>query len=143
MPAITPAAKLRKAIRRKIDRALYPERRKVAVNCSLTREENARLERRARRLGMRKTTCLKELALAYSEARYIVPANVEAKLEAVVALLRNVASNVNQLAARANRNRQTNYADYLKLKEIVLTLEDRIKNAVRHPKLADGHQIHE
>lgn len=137
MPAVTPAAKLRKAMRRKITSLLHPNARKVPVNCSLTRDENTDLERRARRLGMRKTTCLKKLAFAYSENRYLVPANIEAKLEALIVLFRNVATNINQIAHHANRNRQTSYADYLKLKEEVLTLEDRIKRATRNPKLAD------
>lgn len=137
MPTVTPAAKLRKATRRKVNNALYPERRKVSLNCSLTRAEDAELQQRARRLKMSRTTCLKELAFAYSDGRYLVPPNVEAKLETVIALLRNVATNINQMAARANRNRQANYSDYLTLKKEVLTLEDRIKHAVRNPKLAD------
>lgn len=143
MPAVTPAAKLRKAIRRKLNDTLYPERRRVPVNCSLSKVEDEKLRRRAKRLGMPKATCLRELAFAYSETRYLVPTNIERKLEAVVFLMRNIASNINQLAARANRNKQTNYSDYLKLKEIVLSIEDRIKQATHNPKLADDRQVNE
>lgn len=131
-------AKLRQHVRRKVNACLYYRAATKRINCTLTKAEYAAVEKRAQRLKMKPTACLKALALAYSEQSYLVPANVEAKLEAVVFLLRNIANNVNQVARRANQTRQASFQDYLMLKEEVMTLEDRIKRAIRNPKTADG-----
>lgn len=134
----SPSAKLRQHVRRKVNSCLYYRAAVKRINCTLTKAEYATIEKRAQRLKMKPTACFKAPALAYSEGRYLVPAGVEAKLEAVVFLLRNIANNVNQVARRANETKQASFQDYLALKEEVLSLEDRIKRAVRNPKTADG-----
>lgn len=131
-------ANLRQNVRRKVNACLYYRAATKRVNCTLTTAEYATVSARAARLHMKPTVCFKALALAYSDQRYLVPPNVEAKLEAVVFLLRNIANNVNQVARRANQMKQASFQDYLILKEEVLTMEDRIKRAIRTPKIADG-----
>ena len=135
LPQLT---KLRQHVRRKVNACLYYRAATKRINCTLTKAEYAAVENRAHRLKMKPTACFKALALAYSEGRYLVPISVEAKLEAVAFLLRNIANNVNQVARRANQTRQASFQDYLVLKEEVMTLEDRIKQAIRNPKPADG-----
>lgn len=134
----SPSAKLRQHVRRKVNACLYYRAAMKRINCTLTTSEYSAVKKRAERLHLKPTACFKALALAYSDQRYVVPANVEARLEAAIALLRNVANNVNQIARRANQAGQASFQDYLALKEEVLTLEDRIKRAVRNPKIADG-----
>ena len=134
----SPFAKLRQYVRRKVNACLYYRAATKRINCTLTKAEYAAVEKRAQRLKIKPTACFKALALAYSEGRYLVPAGVEAKLEAVVFLLHNIANNVNQVARRANETKQASFQDYLALKEEVLSLEDRVKRAVRNPKTADG-----
>jgi len=129
---------LRQNVRRKVNACLYYRAATKRINCTLTKAEYAAVSARAARIQMKPTACFKALALAYSDQRYLVPPDIEAKLEAVVFLLRNVANNVNQIARRANQMRQANFQDYLILKEEVLTLEDRIKRAIRTPKVSDG-----
>jgi hypothetical protein len=136
---LDPPAKLRQRVRRKVNACLYYRAATKRINCTLTNAQYAAVKARADRLKMKPTVCFKALALAYSEQRYLVPNSVEAKLEAVIFLLRNVANNVNQVARRANQTRQASFQDYLVLKEIVLSLEDRIKRAARTPKTADGN----
>lgn len=135
LPQLT---KLRQHVRRKVNACLYYRAATKRINCTLTKAEYIAVEKRAQRLKMKPTACFKALALAYSEGRYLVPTGVEAKLESVVFLLRNIANNVNQIACRANEAKQASFQDYLALKEEVLSLEDKIKRAVRNPKLADG-----
>jgi hypothetical protein len=134
---VTEFAKLRQRVRRKVNACLYYRAAIKRINSTLTKTEYATVKTRAARLHMKPTACFKALALAYSEQHYLVPANVEAKLEAVIALLRNIASNVNQVARQANQIGQVGLQDYLVLKEEVLTLEDKIKRAIRNPKIAD------
>lgn len=135
---VSELANLRQRVRRKVNACLYYRAAVKRINNTLTKAEYAIIKKRAERLHMKPTTCLKALALAYSEQRYLVPANVETKLEAVVALLRNVANNINQVARQANQMRRSDFQDYLVLKEEVLTLEDKIKRAIRNPKIADA-----
>jgi hypothetical protein len=137
-PMPDPLAKLRQRVRRKVNTCLYYRATTKRINCTLTNAEYAAVKARADRLKMKPTACFKALALSYSEQHYLIPAGVEAKLEAVIFLLRNIANNVNQVARRANQTRQAGFQDYLVLKEIVLSLEDRIKRAVRSPKIADA-----
>lgn len=135
LPQLT---KLRQHVRRKVNACLYYRAATKRINCTLTKAEYIAVEKRAQRLKMKPTACFKALALAYSEGRYLIPTGVEAKLEAVTFLLRNIANNVNQVARRVNETRQANFQDYLVLKEEVVTLEDRIKRVIRNPKSADG-----
>jgi hypothetical protein len=72
------------------------------VSVSLTLAEYARLERAAAQFSERATTHLKRRAFAHLDAAFLVPPNLEERLQDLVFLVRNIATNINQMARHSN-----------------------------------------
>lgn len=127
----------RQAIRRKLHVLLTAPPRhgrdRLRLNCTLPRTLYERIHRHARRAGRPPTSFLREAALAYLERRYLVPANLEQRLLDLTAVLRNVAGNINQLAAKANTLKRVTVFDLLSARRLVLFLEKSVKSFVRQP----------
>lgn len=68
------------------------------VSLTLSASEYRELARRAKVEGVRVTTLVKNMALAYHQGTVIQPEAVTHELQELRALLRNIANNVNQMA---------------------------------------------
>lgn len=106
------------------------------INCVLTLEEYDVLKERAVSIGRKPTVYLREAAFAYMQARYLVPSGVEEQLSTLIAELRKIGGNVNQLAKRANRIQKLTVWDAVLARERLNQLEDRVKAFIRNPPVA-------
>lgn len=72
------------------------------VSVTLSESEYRELERRAKKEGVRVTTLLKNMAIAYHQGAVIMPESVTHELQELRFLIRNIAGNVNQMAHHSN-----------------------------------------
>ena len=116
------------------------------VNCTLTRSEQEKLEKRASKADLKATTYFKRTAFAYMDQEYMVPKNIEEELREVVWLIRNIGNSLNQLAAKANSLKKTTVLDLMKAKRSIHDLETTIKKFVCNPpkqRQSDDSKINE
>jgi hypothetical protein len=86
---------------RKIYNREYQERtHRIAV--TLTPTEYRELTKRAQAEGVKTTTLVKNMAMAYHQGQAVVPEAVQSELQELRFLLRNVANNINQIAHHSN-----------------------------------------
>ena len=109
-------------------KAEYQERTK-RVSITLSNNEYAELEQRAKREGVKITTLVKNMALAYHQQDRIMPESVKSELQELRFLLRNVANNINQIAHYSNTIRRL--ADENGLLIEIQKMEETINNFVK------------
>ena len=106
------------------------------VSATLSPEEHRQLQASAKAHDERVTTHLKRCALAHLEARYLVPPDIETRLDDLVAIMRGIRNNLNQLARHSNEMRY-----FLDTKEVQLQirrLEEEILRFVTAPPRASS-----
>lgn len=118
----------------------FRERQKASghsrVTVNLSREEYERMVAGAKMRGEKLTTHLKTLAIAQLEARYLVPPNVAERLDSLVAIMRGVGNNLNQLARHSNEMRY--FLDTQEVRLQVKRMEDAVREFVVLPKRSEG-----
>ena len=72
------------------------------VSVTLSESEYRELAKRAKGEGVRVTTLVKNMALAYHQGQIIMPEGIAEELKEFRFLVRNIASNVNQMAHHSN-----------------------------------------
>ena len=72
------------------------------VAITLTSTEYAELEKRAKAEGVKPTTLVKNMAIAYHQGQAITPEPILKELQELRFLLRNSANNINQIAHHSN-----------------------------------------
>jgi Bacterial mobilisation protein (MobC) len=72
------------------------------VAITLTPAEYAELEKRAKAEGVKPTTLVKNMAIAYHQGQAITPEPILKELQELRFLLRNAANNINQIAHHSN-----------------------------------------
>ena len=105
------------------------------VSATLSPEEYRQLQASAAGFDERVTTHLKRCALAHLETRYLVPPGIEARLDDLVAIMRGIGNNLNQLARHSNEMKY-----FLDTKEVQLQirrLEEEIVRFVTAPPRAE------
>jgi hypothetical protein len=91
--------------KRKLYNQSYQEHtHRVAI--TLTPSEYREFEKRAQAEGVKVTTLVKNMALAYHQQAAIVPDSLRGELQELKFLLRNVANNINQIAHYSNTIRR-------------------------------------
>jgi Bacterial mobilisation protein (MobC) len=101
------------------------------VSATVSPTEYAQLAAAASAAGERVTSHLKTCAFAYLDSRYIVPADIQNRLDDLVAIMRGIGNNLNQLARHSNEMRY-----FLDTKEVQLQirrLEEEIVHFVTAP----------
>ena len=87
------------------------------VSATLSPEEYQQLQASAADFKERVTTHLKRCALAHLETRYLVPPDIVERLDDLVAIMRGIGNNLNQLARHSNEMRY-----FIDTKEVQLQL---------------------
>lgn len=122
------------------DRKTYNERfrkeqrargfRRVSV--TLSAEEYERLKRDADAYGERVTTHAKHCAFAHLDARYLVPPDIAERLESLLAVMRGIGNNLNQLARHSNEMRYFLDTEDVRLK--VRRMDEAVRRFVIDPR---------
>jgi hypothetical protein len=87
--------------KRKIYNQEYSQRMK-RVSVTFSNSEYSEIEQRAKKEGVKPTTLVKNMALAYHQQLPIIPEPIAQELKELRFLIRNVANNVNQIAHHSN-----------------------------------------
>lgn len=82
-------------------KAEYKERTN-RISLTFTHTEYEELENRAKAEGVKPTTLVKNMALAYHQQTPIMPEAIKEELKELRFLIRNVANNINQIAHYSN-----------------------------------------
>ena len=72
------------------------------VELQLTNSQYLAFEKLAKKEGVSVNTLIKNMAVAYRDTSYFVPAELKESLDKFGWLIRNIADNINQIAHRAN-----------------------------------------
>ena len=102
------------------------------VSVTLDPAEYARLAVDAKMHRTQPTAHLKRLALAQLDRVYLVPPDQGERLDVLIAVLRGVGNNLNQLARHANEMRAFMDTDSVRLR--LQYMEDEIKRFVKEPE---------
>ena len=87
--------------KRKIYNQEYGQRNK-RVSVTFSNSEYKEIEKRAKSEGVKPTTLVKNMALAYHQQIQIMPEPIVEELKELRFLIRNVANNINQIAHYSN-----------------------------------------
>ena len=93
------------------------------VKCTLTVDELKALKKRAGELEIAPAQCLKRLALSSLEEERILPRAFEDQFGKIIFLLRNIGTNINQMARHCNRVEKMTLFDLVKAKTQIVLLE--------------------
>jgi hypothetical protein len=87
--------------KRKIYNQEYGQRTN-RVSVTFSKAEYAEIEKRAKAEGVKPTTLVKNMAIAYHQQNTIMPEPIVEELKELRFLIRNVANNINQIAHYSN-----------------------------------------
>ncbi len=92
-----------------MDRSAYQKLKKherksthKRIEIQLTLKEYQAFKRAAKKEGTTVNNLIKNMAIAYRDTSYFVPAELKQSLDGVGMLIRNIANNINQMAHSAN-----------------------------------------
>lgn len=108
------------------------------VSATLAPDEYQRLMDSARAQGERATTHLKRCALAYLDNRYLVPPDIETRLDALLAVMRGIGNNLNQLARHSNEMRY--FLDTEEVRLQIRRLDEEVRRFVSEPPKEQANQ---
>lgn len=106
------------------------------VSATMNEAEYAQLANSAKTHQERITTHLKTQALANLERRYLVPPDTNERLDTLIAIMRGIGNNLNQLARHSNEMRY--FLDTEEVRLQVKRMEDAVRQFVSHPPTAEG-----
>ena len=126
-------ARKQAAQRRKRNRYMREDyrKRKKFITCVLEPEQYRAFKRHAGKLGIKLTAFLREASLAYIRRHRLVPREIADQLPSLIALLRNIANNINQITRRTNTFKQVTFYDLTKARRNVRNLEATILNFIQ------------
>ena len=110
------------------------------VSVTLSPAEYEQLKRSADGHGERVTTHAKRCALAYLDKRYLVPPDAAERLDGLLAVMRGIGNNLNQLARHSNEMRYFLDTEDVRLK--IRRMDEEIRRFVCDPKpdIPDGNK---
>lgn len=106
------------------------------VSATLNEAEYTQLADSAKAHHERITTHLKTQALANLERRYLVPPDTNERLDTLVAIMRGIGNNLNQLARHSNEMRY--FLDTEEVRLQVKRMEDAVRQFVSQPPTTEG-----
>lgn len=106
------------------------------VTVNLSRDDYERMVSSAKAHDEKLTSHLKNLAIAQLEARYLVPPDLAERLDSLVAIMRGIGNNLNQLARHSNEMHY--FLDTQEVRLQVKRMEDAVRELVLFPKRSEG-----
>lgn len=106
------------------------------VSVTLSPEEYIQLQESADLYREKVTTHLKKRAFAHMDTRYLVPPDISERLDSLLAVLRGIGNNINQLARHSNEMRYFLDTDEVRLQ--LKRMTEEVRNFVANPKHSGG-----
>jgi hypothetical protein len=106
------------------------------VSATLNEAEYGQLAASAKRHGERITTHLKSQALANLDRRYLVPPDTNERLDTLIAIMRGIGNNLNQLARHSNEMRY--FLDTGEVRLQIKRMEDAVRQFLAQPPAAEN-----
>ena len=103
------------------------------VSVTLSPDELARFEAGALEHQTRVTTYLKQCALAQLDTKYLVPPDLRERLDELLAIMRGVGNNLNQLARHSNEMRY--FLDTAEVRLQIRRMDEEVRRFVESPVL--------
>ena len=123
----------------------FRERQKQAghtrATVNLSPEEYRRLVASAEGHGEKIASHIKSLALAKLDDAYLVPPDINERMDALLAVMRGIGNNLNQLARHSNEMRA-----FMETREVQLQLrrlDDELRQFLTEPRKANTERIAE
>ncbi len=116
------------------NQAIYEEQKRKGykrVNVTLDPQEFQEISTHAKKYGKKVTTHLKDCAIGYVRESYLVPPDIESRLDELVLILRGVGNNINQLARYSNEMRY--FLETEAVRSQVRKLEEEIRKFLTEP----------
>lgn len=102
------------------------------IELQLTLAEHRAFERIAKQEGVSVNTLIKNMATAYRDSHYFMPAQLQASVDKLSLLIRNIANNLNQMAHSANVFHQVDANTVFKhLAQLDKQVQDFVKNKLK------------
>lgn len=117
-------------------RAYRKRQERKSLTLTLSPARHRRLKRAAARSGRPLAAFIPEAAEAYLEKRYLVPADIQARLALAVTEIRRIGNNINQLAHHANRKRATSRQALRDARRLLQRLEETVLRHLADPPVA-------
>lgn len=118
-----------------MDRKQYQHRKKLErkqthkrIEIQLTNREYAQFQKIAQQESTTVNHLIKNMAIAYRDTKFIVPAQLQEPLNQLTFLIRNIAGNLNQLSHSANIFRDI---DRDRVFEHLASLDDKVQDFVK------------
>lgn len=106
------------------------------VSATLSEAEYAQLAQSANVHRERITAHLKSQALAHLDSRYLVPPDITERLDTLIAIMRGIGNNLNQLARHSNEMRY--FLDTEEVRLQVKQLEEAVRKFITAPEIDKG-----
>lgn len=101
------------------------------VSVTLSGDEYKRMETEAKKHEVTVTAHLKALALAHLDNEYLIPENMEKRMDELIAILRGVGNNLNQLARHSNEMKY--FLDTQEVRLQLKRMDESIREFITHP----------
>lgn len=101
------------------------------VSVTLSGDEYKRMEIEAKKHKVTVTAHLKALALAHLDNEYLIPENMEKRMDELIAILRGVGNNLNQLARHSNEMKY--FLDTQEVRLQLKRMDESIREFITHP----------
>lgn len=102
------------------------------VSITLSAAEYEQLKQDADAHGERATTHAKHCAFAYLDTRFLVPPDIADRLDSLLAVMRGIGNNLNQLARHSNEMRYFLDTEDVRLK--IKRMDEEVRRFVCDPK---------
>lgn len=113
------------------------------VTCNLYPHQHDRLLKTAQSFGVRLAPFLRDAAIAYCQRRTLLPDALQKRLKQMIAEIRRVGTNLNQMAHHANSFQRVTHQDLRNAGKLVLTLERQVTILQQTLEaLPHDHQVH-
>lgn len=89
------------------------------------------METEAKKHEVTVTAHLKALALAHLDNEYLIPENMEKRMDELIAILRGVGNNLNQLARHSNEMKY--FLDTQEVRLQLKRMDESIREFITHP----------
>lgn len=105
--------------------------RKKRLNLTFDPDQFQRIQKEAQQIGITPTAFLRESMLAYLDHERLPARETEQKFSELIFLMRNMSSNLNQIARQANTVQKLSLKDFIQTKYLINNLESSAENFMK------------